>query len=253
MGPCADNTHARPNCSTPECRCRPHGRRTHDGGAHAGVSRVRAARARSAGIRPLRALLAYAAVTLAGVAMIVAGLPEMRASGAAHAPLPWLGLLAALLGAVGSIAAARHASQVRRLRSGRTAIARWTVPAAEFEAFRAAEARIPARSVVSNFYRLPRRTPAEGIEVAFSASGVLIGDGYFPLATHGGRRLENVSERADPPAIEFTTAFHRVVRTSSATYTTQRKVHALRVPVARDARREAGEVASAYRALLARE
>ena len=61
---------------------------------------------------------------------------------------------------------AYYASRVRvfrDLRSGRTAIARWTVPAEEFDRFREEQQRIPAASILTNFYRPPERTPAGGV------------------------------------------------------------------------------------------
>jgi hypothetical protein len=48
----------------------------------------------------------------------------------------------------------------RDMRSGRSAIARWTLPAEEFRRFCEEERRVPARSIMTNFYKPPEATIA---------------------------------------------------------------------------------------------
>ena len=104
---------------------------------------------------------------------------------------------------------------------------------------------------MTNFYKPPNSTPGAGVEVIFSEDGVLIGGGYFPLSTAGGRRLESVRYIAsDPQSIEFGTIMKTAVRTSSATIDTVRTAQCLRVPVALDARKQAGEVVQRYQAII---
>ena len=136
----------------------------------------------------------------------------------------------------------------RDMQAGRTAIARWTLPAAQFSRFCEEERRIPPGSIMVNFYKPPRTVPADGVEVIFSSDGVLIGDGYFPLSPTGGRRLQSVRYIAsDPPAIEFGMAFSTKIQTF-----TYRALESLRVPVATDHRSEAGTVVRRYQAIIGR-
>lgn len=139
------------------------------------------------------------------------------------------------------------------MRSGRTAIARWTVPAAEFRDFCAEDDRVPAGSITVNFYRPPREVPDEGMDVIFSNRGVLIGGGYFPLSPTGGRRLQGVAYNAAyPPAIAFDLLLTTSARTSGSTIASRRAVQSLRVPVALAARGQAADVVRSYDAILGR-
>ena len=75
---------------------------------------------------------------------------------------------------------------------GTTAIARWTVSADEYRLFSKADAQLEAETRTTNFYEPLRTVPASGVEVIFASDAVLIGDGYFPLSTIGGRRVHRV-------------------------------------------------------------
>lgn len=209
-------------------------------------------RSRSAGVRnPVQRTLVFGLGTLAGVALILCGLAPMRQHGVDSSPLVLLGLFPALLCPIFFVYYLGRIRVFRDLRSGRTAIARWTVPAAQFRDFREAEDRIPASSVLVNFYRLPRTEPAEGVEVIFSDSGVLIGGGYFPLSPKRGRRLQSVQYHAAyPPTLEFGTLLETKVRTSSNTIATRRAAESLRVPVAMDARGQVDGVVERFEASL---
>lgn len=211
-----------------------------------------ARRSRSRGIRqPVRNAVLCSLLTGVGIALVVLGVLDMRATGNTGSPLLALGLLPALLAPIALIHALMHVKVFRDLRSGRTVTARWTVSADEFKRFCEADRRNPAGSVMTNFYKPPPSIPADGVEVVFSDTGVMIGDGYFPLSATRGRRLEGVHEVvSDPPSIEFTTAFKGLVRTSSTTYESTRTVHLLRVPVASDAQTEAGAVVRSYQTIL---
>lgn len=208
-------------------------------------------RPRSTGVRhPGRNALLFAMASLLALALVALGIADMRATGRSGSPWLALGGLPALLC---PLLAAYYASRIRvfrDLRSGRTAIARWTVPADEFADFRAHEAGIGAGSVDVNFYRLPAKVPDAGIEVIFSDRGVLIDGGWFPLSFTGGRRVLAVDYQADPPAIAFTTRLTTSVQTSSTTVATRHAVSMLRVPVARAARGQADVVVERYRAQL---
>lgn len=193
----------------------------------------------------------FGLVTLVSVALVLWSFADARASGRSGSPLVTLGMFPALLCPIFAIYYLRKIRVFRDMQSGRSAIARWTVPAEQFDRFRAEEQRIPAASIMINFYKPPRTVPAGGVEVIFSQDGVLIGGGYFPLSPKGRRRLQSVRYIAsDPPTIEFGTVVHTAARTSSATTETVRTSESLRVPVAIDARKQAGEVVHRYQAII---
>jgi hypothetical protein len=121
------------------------------------------------------------------------------------------------------------------------------VPADEFRRFRDAEANIPAHSVMVNYYQPPESVPQTGIEVLFSDSGLLIGDGYFPLSTTGPRQVEGVRHAEGvPDALELSIGLAPSARTSSATIQSIRVLHVLRVPVAQGAGQAANAVVRRY-------
>ena len=207
-------------------------------------------RPRSAGVRrPGFKALVFAVVSLVAFGLVAAGIADMRETGRSGSPWLVLGGLPALLCPLLFGYYVSRIGAFRDLRSGRTAIARWTVPADEFADFLAHEAGIGAGSVDVNFYR-PRAAAGEGIEVIFSDRGVLIDGGWFPLSFTRGRRVLAVDYQADPPAIAFTKRLTTMVQTSSMTYATRHAVFMLRVPVARAARGQAGAVVDRFRAQL---
>lgn len=212
-------------------------------------------RTRSRGVRnPGRNAAISGVITGISFVLVVVGAMNMRATGRSGSPLLALGLFPALLGPIFFIYYLSKIRVFRDLRSGRSAIARWTVPADKFCQFCEEEQRVPAGSIMTNFYQPPRVIPPGGVEVIFGRDGVLIGDGYFPLSTTGGRRVESVKAIAsDPPTIEFGTVLITAVRTSSATTRKTRISEKLRVPVAPDTLPQADEVVRFYQALIGRQ
>ena len=164
---------------------------------------MRGKRARSGGVRnPVRNAVLFGLITLVSIVLVLLGVADMRETERTGSPLLALGLLPALLCPIFFVHYLRKIRVVRDMRSGRSAIALWTVPAEQFNLFREVEQRIPAKSIMTNFYKPPKTSPAGGVEVIFSDDGVLIGGGYFPLSTTGGRRLQSVRYIAsDPPSI----------------------------------------------------
>ena len=205
-------------------------------------------RPRSSGVRNPAALAVIHGICMAaGFALIL-----MRAKGGGAWMLT-VGIFPALLCPIFFVYYLSRIKVFGDMRSGRTAIARWTVPAAQFREFCEEEDRVPAGSITVNFYRPPREVPAEGVEVIFSDSGVLIGGGYFPLSPTGGRRLQRVTySAAYPPAIEFDMLLTTSVQTSSSTIASRRALQSLRVPVAMASRKQAGDVVQCYDAILCR-
>ena len=211
-------------------------------------------RARSGGVcNPVRNAVLFGLVTIVGIVLVLLGAADMRETERTGSPLLALGLLPALLCPIFFIHYLSKIRVFRDLHSGRSAIARWTLPAEQFTRFCEEEQRIPARSIMTNFYKPPKTIPAGGVEVIFSDHGVLIGGGYFPLSITGGRRLQSVRYiTSDPPSIEFGTVIKTTVRTSSATTNTYRTAESLRVPVSSDATKQAGEVVHRYQAIIDR-
>lgn len=209
-------------------------------------------RARSRGVRnPGRNALLFGLASIAGIVLILFGTTDMRESGQSGSPWLMLGIFLAIPCSLFFFHYLSKIRVFRDLRSGRSAIARWTVPAAEFKRFCEEEARVPARSVMVNFYKPPRSIPPEGVEVIFSDEGVLIGDGYFPLSITRGRRVGNVRRVAsDPSTIEFGMTMTALARTSGTTIDSSTIYENLRVPVANDAERLAAEVVRRYEARL---
>ena len=209
-------------------------------------------RSRSKGVRnPGRNALIFGFATLSALALVALGIADMRETGRTGSSWLLLGGVPALPCALLFVYYASRIRVFRDLRSGRTAIARWKVPADEFADFQAHEAGIGKGSVDVNFYRPPAQVPEAGIEVIFSDRGVLIDGGWFPLSFTRGRRVLAVDYQADPPAIAFTTRLKTVVQTSSMTYATRHHVSMLRVPVARAARAQVDPVVERFRAQLA--
>jgi len=191
----------------------------------------------------------FGLITVVGLALVLTGVAQRHKTGLTGSPL--LALLPALLSSIFLIYYLSKIWVFRDMRSGRSAIARWTLPAAQFDRFRDEEQRIPAGSIMTNFYEPPKTTPAEGVEVIFSKDGVLIGGGYFPLSITGRRRLQSVRYvPSHPPSIEFVTVLRTAVRTSSVTTHTYRTAESLRVPVSSDATMQAGEVVRRYQSII---
>jgi hypothetical protein len=208
-------------------------------------------RSRSRGLRnPARNAILCGLLIAIGGALIWMGVADMRRFDRSGSPLLMLGLFPALLAPIGFVHFFTKIRVFRDMRSGRTAIARWTVPVDEFARFREQEARVPSGSILVNFYRLPRKVSSQGVEVVFSDTGVLIDGSYFPLSIHGGRRLQSVRYVDAPPTIEFKTALKTLARTSSATVNSTRSLQALRLPVASDAIGEAYAVVQRYQSII---
>ena len=207
---------------------------------------------RSRGIRPVRSAWLCGIVMVVSVVLVLLGVADMRATGRSGSHYLTLGLFPALLSPIGFVYYLFQIPVVRALRRGTTAIARWTVSADEFRRFREADTRIEAASRTPNFYEPPPAIPAEGMEVIFSDSGVLIGDGYFPLSTVDGRRVHRVhTTGSGSPMIEFGMIMETRVRTSGASMQAVRTADTLRVPVATDAMRQADGVVRRFELAIA--
>lgn len=192
-------------------------------------------------------------VGVAGVIAVCWGGLEMRAlgheTGGTVAAIS-LGLFGGILGIALFVNFWRAVRIFRGMRSGHTAVARWTVPPNEFDRFREVDRRFTEREE-DNDYRAPRQTPPEGIEVIFSEDGVLVGGAYFSLATTGLSRFDAVRWIAsDPPIIEFGTAMTTATNLSVPRL---RTIHGtLRVPVAAASAQQGDYVARRFRDVVER-
>lgn len=211
-------------------------------------------RASSGGVRnPVRNTVLYGLITVVSIILVLKGVADMRSTGRTGSPLLALGLFPALLCPIFFIYYVSKIRLFRDMQSGRSAIARWILTPEQFKRFCEGEQRIPAGSIMANFYKPPRTIPAEGVEVIFSDDGVLIGGGYFPLSTSGGRCVQSVRCLvSNPPSIEFGIVLKTMVRTSSATTNTYRVAETLRIPVASEAMQQASKVVQRYQALIDR-
>lgn len=208
---------------------------------------------RNRGIRnpELNALIAFALFAM-GTAGIVYGAVTMRRLGeetGATASAIGIGIVFAVIGFFMTLNFLWAVQLTRAMRRGERVIARWTVPADAFEAFRTADA---ARTKLGtdNDYRLPRRIPPSGIDVIFANDAVLIGNTYFGLSSSGLARFKSAKLLTGTPMLEFDT------RLLSARSEPRVKVQdiegVLRIPVAPTASDDARRVVAHYIDVLER-
>ncbi|MGE0659527.1 MAG: hypothetical protein AB7O63_08545 [Reyranellaceae bacterium] len=135
------------------------------------------------------------------------------------------------------------------MRRGEGVIARWTVPAQTLEEFRVDEEK-RRKAGRANDWKVPKRIPAEGLEVIFSASAVMIGKSFFGLAKSGLARFGGVQTvPGNPLAIAFAMALTTGRMTSSGSPILSTWRSELRVPVARGASAEASKVLAHFQAV----
>jgi hypothetical protein len=137
------------------------------------------------------------------------------------------------------------------IKRGENMVARWTVPADEFDRFRANEAGHAANGH-PNDYKPPRSTPPGGVEVIFAKDGMVIGDTFFGLATSGLSHIRQAGiVPGDPLCLGFQTAMTTGRQQSSGTPSFSTVLGLLRIPVANAAHPEAKAVLDHYIAALA--
>jgi len=209
----------------------------------------------SAGLsNPKRSVMICIAMLVVGVGGILWGVFEMNRLGGAETGGTAIaiggGLLLAILGFLflfNFIWAVRLTEAMKR---GEDVIARWTVPQQTLEEFRADEIE-RKKAGRPNDWKVPRRIPAEGLEVIFSPNAVMIGDTFFGLAKSGLARFNWVqSVPGNPLSLGFGMVMTTGRATSTgATLTTQRSE--LRIPIARTASAEASKVLTHYTSVTA--
>jgi hypothetical protein len=197
--------------------------------------------------RPGRSVLICAAMLVGGALSVWSGVADMNALGhetTSTALRIGVGLLVAIIGGLMIFNFAWGMRVIAAMQGGRDVIARWTVGPHSVDSFRDAD-RERGRTEGDNDYRVPRRTPGGGLQVVFSADGVLIGDTFFGLASTGLSRFTGVRlRRGNPPFIEFGTRMTAVTQVTHVRVLNTAGV--LRVPVAPDAEAQAAGVVRHY-------
>ena len=203
--------------------------------------------------RPEISVAICMAMAVGGAASVLWGASEMRALGketSATANAIAFGLLIGLFGFLFLFNFVWALRVIGSLRRGEGVIARWTVAPATFELFREREDQRRAQGD-DNDYRVPRKTPRDGLEIRFSEDGVLIGDTFFGLASAGMARFCDARmEQGTPPCLAFDT-----VMTTASNVSVIRIHHfpgVLRVPIAHDGHHAAARVLAHYQAVIAR-
>ncbi len=138
----------------------------------------------------------------------------------------------------------------RRIDRGDHVIARWRVTASELAEFKANdEARNALGGDYRNEWAVPKRQLEKGIDIAFAADGVRVGDAYYPLVNTGGSKFAGVQMLPmSPLAIEF-----GIITTYVSGDRFRRSQSVLRLPVSRVARAEAITVLEHFKRVDARE
>jgi protein-S-isoprenylcysteine O-methyltransferase Ste14 len=203
--------------------------------------------------RPGLNALICVAMVLGGALSIWTGASDMNALGY---ETNWtamriaLGILAVVLGSVFLFNFVWGMRVVGAFKRGDGVIARWTVAPAAFDQFRAFDRTLKG-TAEDNDYRVPKVTPPAGVDVAFSADGVLVGDTFFGLASSGLIRFNGVRLRqSSPPCLEFGTVMTQAV--AQPTMRVYNWQGILRVPIADDAHDVAAKVQRHYEDVIAR-
>jgi hypothetical protein len=201
---------------------------------------------------PKRSVMICLVMLALGGGALLWGIIEMNRLGketTLTASLIGIGLLVCILFSVflfNFLWAVRLTSAMQR---GENVIARWTVPQQTLEEFRADEEE-RKKAGKGNDWKVPRRIPANGLEVIFSPSAVMIGDTFFGLSKSGMARFQWIQMvPGNPLAIGFGMAMTtgRASSTGGAIITTHKSE--LRIPVARTAGAEASKVLTHYTAV----
>lgn len=203
--------------------------------------------------RPGLNALICVALFLGGALSVWSGAAEMNALGY---ETTWtavkiaFGILAGIFGFLFFFNFVWGMRVIGALKRGEGVIARWTVSPADFEQFRTLDRTLKG-TAEDNDFKVPQVTPPAGVEIVFSADGVLIGDTFFGLATTGLGRFGAVRLRPSTPlCLEFATIFtHAVVEPRARIYNVP---GVLRVPVTGDAKAEAAKVLRHYEDVIAR-
>ena len=167
--------------------------------------------------------------------------------GSTEAVARTLGTVTLVVGALMALNYLYALSLVRKLHRGEGVIAKWIVPSAEFDRFRAVER---ARKKRKNNWRMPRGDWPSGLPVAFGANAVLVGNTYFQLRAKGMSRFCNVRIETDVvSSVEF--AMRLTIYGAGTLNQTARYRGHLRVPISKVANVEAARVVGHFQQVIA--
>jgi hypothetical protein len=210
---------------------------------------------KNTGLRnPATNALICLAMFLGGSATIWSGVSEMNALGHetnSSAAKIGIGFVVAIFGFLFMFNFLWGVRVINAARRGDNEIARWTVFPETFDEFRNNEERRNAGGEL-NDYKPPSEAPAGGVEVIFTADGVLVGNTFFGLASTGLASFQTVQVLPENPlCIEFGTSL--VTGSNLSVPRLHTIVGVLRIPVSRTATEEAKKVLAHFQKVLARE
>ena len=193
---------------------------------------------------------------LAGIVSAIAGAVVMHVEGRETgftAPAIGLGLFLGIMGPAGLYVCLRSLRVVQDVIDGKNVMARWTVSAADVDAFRAWDARRNEKGpAFVNGWTPPDPAPAEGIEVIVVPDGVMVHGAYFQLVNTGISTFFGPQWlQASPPSLEFGTLL--IMVTGGTSTNVRRDVAALRVPFGQASMADAMRVLNHFRQVDARE
>jgi hypothetical protein len=157
----------------------------------------------------------------------------------------FLGLFVAPLSIFWFLSSIVAGRRKEKLEAGSGEIARWTVSAAEWAAFRAQESRLVAAGQPPNLLNLRNGPPVDG-EVIFARRAVIADEDYQDLTPGGLIDLQGVEwVSGNPSHLEFHMISRRTGGSSGTNYGTDH--HWLRIPVGANEGREATKAFAHYK------
>lgn len=198
-----------------------------------------------------RTLLITGGFAAGSSAMIATGavLYESQGETALTGSLIFIGLMIAPVSIIWFLSALVSGARKEALEQGKGEIARWTLSAAEWSAFRAQESRMTSQGRHVNILNL-RREPRDG-EVIFAKRGVIVDEDYHDLTPGGLADLRDVEFVSGSPSyLEFSMRSQKG-RGASGTGIGFNYMW-LRVPVAPSETRESMKVLAHYKAATRR-
>lgn len=198
---------------------------------------------------PAGKILLYLALLGAGIVLIYLGGTRWDGSGESWFGLVLMlaGLLSVAFGVVYLVMAALYARGRAKLLAGRGLVARWHVPAGEWERFVTIDRlRRETDSAFANDFNAARQASDGGVDILVGRTGVAIGD-YYQTLRRGGLpglvALYWLPPPADPQCLEFHARYPRGRFGGSVPI-------CIRFPIARGAEADARRVYDQFEPLL---
>jgi len=200
---------------------------------------------------PLRWFAVCTAVALLCAVAVQRGAQEFDRAGETGLALALLvpGLAIGVVALIWIVISARAAIGQARLMADPDPLARWHVPAADWDRFRAAEREQstlgPARH---NDLSISGKARPQGVGVIAGTRAILVDGSFHWLSPRGNPTLRNLAWRAtSPPTLEF--ELHYLRGSPSIGVMSPRAAY-LRIPVPEASRAQGARVVEHYRALV---